>query len=403
MRLRPLALATTLALAGALPAAAQTVEREHRFVFDTTEIVAQAKAGAEAARAGAEAARASAEHWRHFADEMRASMSTMFSERLDSAKVVKGAPYSADVITESNQSLADGNVISKKTSGRVFRDGEGRTRQETVVNGEAKSIRLSDPVAGTSTMLLPGSHKVIAMPRVVFRQSPSGKEGRHELQVLRFNDREIRIENGKVSLDGKEVPGKIEFEAGAKSVRIEGGKVFVDGKEFTPGSGGKRVERRVVTDEGDGKRREEVTVQVVSAGEGAPANFEWNFAPVPPMPPAPPVPPLPPGAKGERVLSKYRATTTSNLGTKEFDGVKAEGKGTSYTIPAGEIGNRNPIIVSTETWYSPELQVTVFSRTVDPRQGETIYKLANIRRAEPAADLFKVPEGYSAKGKREKG
>ena len=396
MRLRPLAFAIPLALACVPPAAAQGVEREHRFVFDTTEIVAQAKAGAEAARA-------SAEHMRHFADELRASMATMFSDRLDSAKVVKGAPYSADVITESNQTLGDGNVISKKTSGRVYRDAEGRTRQETVVGGEAKSIRLSDPVAGKSTMLLPGSQKVIAMPRVAFTHAPAGKESRHELQVFRFNDREVRVENGKVSLDGKEVPGRIEFEAGSKSIRIESGKVYVDGKEFTPGHGGKRVEKRTVVDAGDGTRREEVTVQVVSAGEGAPVNFEWNFAPPPPAPPVPPVPPLPPGAKGERVMSKYRATTTSNLGTKEFDGVKAEGKGTSYTIPAGEIGNKNPIIVSSETWYSPELQVTVFSRTVDPRHGETIYKLANIRRADPPADLFKVPEGYSSRGKREKG
>lgn len=77
--------------------------------------------------------------------------------------------------------------------------------------------------------------------------------------------------------------------------------------------------------------------------------------------------------------------------------MRAQGKATTRTIPAGEIGNRNPIVITTESWYSPELQVTVYSRHSDPREGETVYRLSNIRRGEPAADLFKVPEDYAAK------
>ena len=69
------------------------------------------------------------------------------------------------------------------------------------------------------------------------------------------------------------------------------------------------------------------------------------------------------------------------------------------TIPAGKIGNRNPINVTSETWYSPELQVTVYSRYNDPRTGESIYRLAAIKRVEPAADLFKVPEDYKMRGR----
>jgi hypothetical protein len=45
----------------------------------------------------------------------------------------------------------------------------------------------------------------------------------------------------------------------------------------------------------------------------------------------------------------------------------------------------------------------VYSRHSDPRYGETIYRLTNIRRAEPAAELFKVPEDYKATGKRATG
>ncbi len=43
---------------------------------------------------------------------------------------IKGAPFSADVIEESDQALADGNHIRREMHGRTFRDSEGRTRQE---------------------------------------------------------------------------------------------------------------------------------------------------------------------------------------------------------------------------------------------------------------------------------
>ena len=139
-----------------------------------------------------------------------------------------------------------------------------------------------------------------------------------------------------------------------------------------------------------------------------------------PMPPVPPVPPMPPGAYNVPVppvpplppmpgVNTFRFESTAklgkgvntNLGMKDFDGVKAEGKSTVWTIPAGEIGNRNPINVTSETWYAPDLQATVLSRYNDPRTGETVYRLVGIRRGEPSADLFKVPSGYDVK-KRER-
>jgi hypothetical protein len=89
--------------------------------------------------------------------------------------------------------------------------------------------------------------------------------------------------------------------------------------------------------------------------------------------------------------------STKDLGSKEIDGIKAQGKLLSYEIPAGEIGNRNPIVVSTETWFSPELQVTLLSRRSDPRVGERTYRLAGIRREEPPAALFAVPSDYTVK------
>jgi hypothetical protein len=110
------------------------------------------------------------------------------------------------------------------------------------------------------------------------------------------------------------------------------------------------------------------------------------------------MPPIP-GIQTMRFEStaKLGKGVTTNLGMRDFEGVKAEAKSTTWTIPAGEIGNRKPIDVVSESWYSPDLQVTVYSRYNDPRTGETIYRLANLKRAEPSADLFKVPEDAGAK------
>ena len=48
---------------------------------------------------------------------------------------VKNAPYSAEVISEKNQALPDGNLISRRASTLTYRDSAGRTRQETRYQG----------------------------------------------------------------------------------------------------------------------------------------------------------------------------------------------------------------------------------------------------------------------------
>ncbi len=88
---------------------------------------------------------------------------------------------------------------------------------------------------------------------------------------------------------------------------------------------------------------------------------------------------------------------TRELGGRDFSGVRAEGSQRSYTIPAGEIGNRAPIEVSSETWYSPELQVTVYHKRSDPRSGDVVYRLDKLKRGEPPAALFSVPSDYTVR------
>jgi hypothetical protein len=85
----------------------------------------------------------------------------------------------------------------------------------------------------------------------------------------------------------------------------------------------------------------------------------------------------------------------TDLGTQEINGVSAQGKRTTTTIPANTIGNQQPIVMTSETWFSPELQTVVQSKHDDPRFGETTYSLTNIQKGEPPADLFQVPSDYT--------
>jgi hypothetical protein len=59
-------------------------------------------------------------------------------------------------VTESIQTLADGNRIVHKTTGRVYRDSQGRTRREDDLEpGKVRTISIVDPVAGVSYSLNP--------------------------------------------------------------------------------------------------------------------------------------------------------------------------------------------------------------------------------------------------------
>jgi hypothetical protein len=325
---------------------------DYAFSFDADDMIADAHS-----------AMKDAEQWREYGDRMRewaqeytyelqGSLALTFSDRVARGKLVKGAPYSAEVVSETNKTLSDGNVITNKKVSKVFRDGEGRTRQETYRNGELRSVFISDPVAGASYTLLP-KNKVAVKTTRGSTSTPRAEGTSSEVRVTR--DRNVIV----VDNDGK------------------------------PGA------------------HEEVRVRVIRGDDDLPA------PPAPPAPPIPPMTPLPdmdyvaPLAPTPGIPSMHFDSTshlgkgvTTKLAAKDFDGVKAEGTQTVWTIPAGEIGNRAPINITRETWTSPELQVTVYSRYNDPRSGESVYRLAAVKRAEPPADLFKVPDGFKVKEHR---
>jgi hypothetical protein len=102
---------------------------------------------------------------------------------------VKGHPYSATMVTEVTQTLADGNRIVRKTEGSVARDSAGRTRREHTLSfgpvpiapdGDGHSVILiDDPVADTHFVLNPDSKRARRMPAVGRKDLRRAHRGGH--------------------------------------------------------------------------------------------------------------------------------------------------------------------------------------------------------------------------------
>jgi hypothetical protein len=72
------------------------------------------------------------------------------------SRITTGRPYSAEAVTERTQVLADGNRINVRSTTRVYRDSEGRTRRDAIEpDGSVRSISISDPVGKNSYTLDP--------------------------------------------------------------------------------------------------------------------------------------------------------------------------------------------------------------------------------------------------------
>lgn len=117
-------------------------------------------------------------------------------------------------------------------------------------------------------------------------------------------------------------------------------------------------------------------------------------APPPPGQTAGHKPPPPENAERRPPRVDDRGQTVS-LGKRVIEGLNSDGERTTVTIPTGSIGNDQPIEIVEERWKSPDLRTTLWSKTSDPRWGETTYRLTNIVRGEPDRSLFAVPGDYS--------
>jgi len=278
---------------------------------------------------------------------------------------IKNAPYSAQMVTERQQNLSDGNQIASHRTTLAYRDSAGRTRQEVAdAKGEVKTVTIHDPVAGATWILKPQDRTAtkIARPgeaaRLAARQAAeaarkSGETGRRAGEEARARIEQMRKDGTLPTIERH----KLE-----------------DGKEEI-------IVKRVVR--ADGAAGPEDVRIALETGLNARRDLQTRLAP------------LAAGAFGD--MKWASKATVKDLGTRDFSGVKAEGKLRSYEIPAGEIGNRNAIVVSDETWYAPDLQVTVYTKHSDPRSGDTVFRLENLKREEPAASLFAVPSDYTVK------
>ena len=103
------------------------------------------------------------------------------------SKIVKGAPYSAQALSETTQTLADGTRISRKTSTTLARDSEGRTRREETLSsvgpwstdGQAHTmVFINDPVAQSQYVLDAADHRASKMaPRSVQMRGSTSENG----------------------------------------------------------------------------------------------------------------------------------------------------------------------------------------------------------------------------------
>jgi len=87
--------------------------------------------------------------------------------------------------------------------------------------------------------------------------------------------------------------------------------------------------------------------------------------------------------------------TTESLGADTMQGLSVLGTRVTRTIPAGQIGNAQPILIITDKWYSQDLQIEVKTVHSDPRTGTSTTALVNLVRGEPNPALFTVPAGYT--------
>jgi hypothetical protein len=264
--------------------------------------------------------------------------------------VVKNAPYSAEAVTETTQRLADGNRIVRKTNATMYRDSEGRTRREEALgaigpwasNGEPpQSVFINDPVSKTNLVLDTKNKTVHKMPspKVMMSEALNGVRQNLNKNLAEANQR-LAEANRPDAIAGQ-----------SKVIEIE--RQIQSTNEDGPAAADKMKAEMVMTHMQPG-----MAGMVLSSGSEKNAQKE-------------------------------------SLGTQTVEGVQAEGTRTTITIPAGSIGNDLPIQIVSERWYSPELHTVVMTKHSDPRMGDTVYRLTNINRNEPAPSLFQAPPDYT--------
>ena len=252
---------------------------------------------------------------------------------------VVGAPYSATTNNEHVQILADGNRIVQTSTGTTARDSQGRTRQDAALpaigNLSAADaphlVFIHDSVAQKSYTLNLTEKTAREMPAALELANPAG-----EKLFIQMGDKE---------------PTALSSQAGAVATQ----------KIMTADA------QKMIAEQAQGSA-EDVGPQIIGAEKMS--------------------------AFSQKVATENAQVTREDLGTQTMEGVLVTGTRMTRTIPAGQIGNEQPIQIVTEVWTSPELKTVLVSKRSDPRMGEQTFRLTNIVRAEPDPSLFTVPADF---------
>lgn len=112
-----------------------------------------------------------------------------------------------------------------------------------------------------------------------------------------------------------------------------------------------------------------------------------------PTPPsgAPHAPPTPSGDANRPQMVK------TDLGTRTISDLEATGTSTTMTIPAGAMGNSQPVVDTREVWVSTVLKIPVEVTSTDPRHGKSNMVLSNIAQGAQDPTLFQIPSSYTVK------
>jgi hypothetical protein len=259
---------------------------------------------------------------------------------------VTGAPYSGEATTETIQVLADGNRIVRRTTARVYRDGSGRTRRETIgPDGQLTSVLISDPARGTSFVFDPASNTAHRSGVATYTVMADGRgEGTSSSSATTYH----------VTADGKR-------EAELKAQQMTELKL----KQAAELKAAQETETR-------------------PHATGAAGGMVTSVGPVS-------------WVTAGHAIAGAEPPKTEDLGQQVIEGVTAKGTRTTTVIPAGAIGNELPITVTSEEWKAVDLKVLVMTKHSDPRSGETTYRLTGIVRGEPNPSLFEPPAGVTVK------
>lgn len=247
------------------------------------------------------------------------------------AEIVRKEPYQAEAVTEIRQTLANGTHIAQTITATVARDSEGRTLRSQKLQENGRFFSIFRGDANSAS-----SSAEAEPPTLTTIFDPVARE-------------------------------HIDYTSDVKIARV----LPID---ISPGKGEKNAQTLSVSGRSSGAITAFATPGskplVVPGGEPGPGLMVMRFA-------------------GDEQNMK-----TESLGTRTIEGIDTIGTLKTWTIPVGAIGNDRALVTTEETWYSPKLKLVLLSTRDDPRFGDTIYSLKNIRRAEPDKSLFRIPAGY---------